>query len=578
MAKQIINVGVSANDGTGDTLRASQQKANNNFDDLYDEGGANITVNNPVTSTETTLDEALIDLNSGGGSGVSTVTGDIVDNTDPSNPIIGHSNLQQVLDQSPRIFIKTEGDYTDSMNVFDSGYFEVIITNDITGASNYLDVTETGMTSEISNGVDSDSLLQHSLAGFQYVIQNTFGSNIFQVPPRTSGSDIATFRVQNNLSAGDYELATTDDLDLKENLSNKAIDLSTNDNNHYPTTQAVQTAINNSTIGLLDYRGSYDASTNLFPATGGSGIAGAVLKGDFWICSVAGTLGGTSVTSGDLIIALVDTPAQTSSNWDLISHSINYVPENVANKENTTLDTSTTKYPTNNLVKTKVDLKSDIASPTFTGTVTTPAIIVSSETASRVAIIDASKNVKSADTATYPSLTELSYGKGVTSAIQTQIDSKVNKSRTIYQAKTSITGVTGEQDICSFKITGGVYASTDGFKLEVMPQKSTTAGTSTYKVYIGTTANARTSQICQSAITASNRGGDFYRNFTIDSGNLDTAVGFTTNSQSPLSGISTVNTPIAVTMSNDIWVTITANPTVSGETHGILLASITPLK
>lgn len=71
--------------------------------------------------------------------------------------------------------------------------------------------------------------------------------------------------------------------------------------------------------------------------------------------------------------------------------------------------------------------KADIASPTFTGTVTTPAIVVSSETASRVAIIDGSKNVKSADTATYPSLTELSYGKGVTSPIQTQLDNKASK-------------------------------------------------------------------------------------------------------------------------------------------------------
>ena len=30
--------------------------------------------------------------------------------------------------------------------------------------------------------------------------------------------------------------------------------------------------------GLLDYRGGYDASINLFPSTGGSGIAGAVVK------------------------------------------------------------------------------------------------------------------------------------------------------------------------------------------------------------------------------------------------------------------------------------------------------------
>lgn len=79
------------------------------------------------------------------------------------------------------------------------------------------------------------------------------------------------------------------------------------------------------------------------------------------------------------------------------------------------------------LPSVSIDLYSyaPIANPTFTGIVTTPAIILSSETASRVAIIDASKNVKSADTATYPSLTELAYVKGVTSAIQTQFNAKL---------------------------------------------------------------------------------------------------------------------------------------------------------
>lgn len=78
--------------------------------------------------------------------------------------------------------------------------------------------------------------------------------------------------------------------------------------------------------------------------------------------------------------------------------------------------------------------KAPKASPTFTGTVTTPAVIVSSETASRIVSFDASKNIKSLDTATYPSLTELSYGKGVTSAIQTQLNSK-NNSQPIYSGK-----------------------------------------------------------------------------------------------------------------------------------------------
>lgn len=44
--------------------------------------------------------------------------------------------------------------------------------------------------------------------------------------------------------------------------------------------------------------------------------------------------------------------------------------------------------------------------------------------ASLILATDASKNVQGLTTATYPSLTELSYVKGVTSAIQTQIDAK----------------------------------------------------------------------------------------------------------------------------------------------------------
>jgi hypothetical protein len=42
-----------------------------------------------------------------------------------------------------------------------------------------------------------------------------------------------------------------------------------------------------------------------------------------------------------------------------VSTALGYTPENQANKENTTLDNSSTKYPTNNLVKTNIDLKVD---------------------------------------------------------------------------------------------------------------------------------------------------------------------------------------------------------------------------
>lgn len=88
-------------------------------------------------------------------------------------------------------------------------------------------------------------------------------------------------------------------------------------------------------VGLLDDRGSYDASGNTYPSSGGSGTAGAILKGDLWFISVAGTLGGVAVNVGDSIRALVDTPGSTSTNWSVLEGNIGYVPENTANKVTT---------------------------------------------------------------------------------------------------------------------------------------------------------------------------------------------------------------------------------------------------
>lgn len=49
--------------------------------------------------------------------------------------------------------------------------------------------------------------------------------------------------------------------------------------------------------------------------------------------------------------------------------ALGFTPENVANKETSALDTSTVKYPCNNVVKTANDLKANKAGDTFTGAV-----------------------------------------------------------------------------------------------------------------------------------------------------------------------------------------------------------------
>jgi len=90
-------------------------------------------------------------------------------------------------------------------------------------------------------------------------------------------------------------------------------------------------------------------------------------------------------------------------------------------------DTASVDYNTTNLKITATELNTiqDIdttASPEFAG------LELSGLTASEIVATNADKELQSLAVATYPSLTELSYVKGLSSAVQTQIDSKINKS------------------------------------------------------------------------------------------------------------------------------------------------------
>jgi len=79
-------------------------------------------------------------------------------------------------------------------------------------------------------------------------------------------------------------------------------------------------------------------------------------------------------------------------------------------------------------VQTQINTKATSTSPTFATSITGSYL-----TASEILITDGSKNIVSAAVATYPSLTELTYLKGVTSAIQTQINTKANSSGALTQ-------------------------------------------------------------------------------------------------------------------------------------------------
>ncbi len=111
--------------------------------------------------------------------------------------------------------------------------------------------------------------------------------------------------------------------------------------------------VNDAIVGMLDDRGNYNPSTNsnLYPTSGGSGISGAILKGDLWSIDGLGSgvevlIGTKTVSDGDVVRALIDSPGNTDSNWGIAENNFGYVAENLLNKATTMTGntSSNTKY------------------------------------------------------------------------------------------------------------------------------------------------------------------------------------------------------------------------------------------
>lgn len=105
-------------------------------------------------------------------------------------------------------------------------------------------------------------------------------------------------------------------------------------------------------------------------------------------------------------------------------------------------------------------------------------------TASTIAIIDSNKNLISADTATYPSLTELSYIKGLTSAIQTQLDNRlINLNKTA--TSSAVTGTAANTLLDSLLIPANTLKVGTAF-INLRNVWTTTLSSKTCRIYINT--------------------------------------------------------------------------------------------
>lgn len=135
----------------------------------------------------------------------------------------------------------------------------------------------------------------------------------------------------------------------KENVSNKATDFSVVNNTLYPTVQGVKTYADGLLVGLWNDRGNYTIVSSQYPTTGGSGTAGAIIKGNAWQITglgagVSGTIGTKTVNDGDVVRALVNSPAQLDANWAIAENNIGFTPENLANKSSSFTASSTDTY------------------------------------------------------------------------------------------------------------------------------------------------------------------------------------------------------------------------------------------
>jgi hypothetical protein len=166
--------------------------------------------------------------------------------------------------------------------------------------------------------------------------------------------------------------------------------------------------------------------------------------------------------------------------------ALGFTPENVANKENTTLDTSTTKYPTNRLTKEYADAK---VADSITNGVTTIA-------PSQNAVFDA-----------------LALKQAVLS---------YTPYRNVQASQTAFTGTTAETNLFTATIPAGAFNANDVIKLLFGINKTTSTAGYNLRLRLSTTNNPtggtligtfnQTGTNTQSAIMT--------RNFNLNGGNL----------------------------------------------------------
>ncbi len=251
-------------------------------------------------------------------------------------------------------------------------------------------------------------------------------SHIKNLPEGGRGGVIGPRNIKNMLQAGSNVTLTgsgsvTDPYIVSSTGGGSSIDLEVNGTPNVDQTLLNLVEGNNMTI--VD---NGDGSVTFNASGGGSGSPGG---SDTQLqYNNAGSFGGiTGATTNGTVMTLTSPVINTSLNANystasriaIFDSSKNLISADTATYPSLT-ELSYIKGATSS-IQTQLGTKAPTTSPTFATSITGSYL-----TASEILITDGSKNIVSASVSTYPSLTELSYVKGVTSSIQTQINALAN--------------------------------------------------------------------------------------------------------------------------------------------------------
>src|SRR3989344_757658 len=282
--------------------------------------------------------------------------------------------------------------------------------------------------------VNQGSFTQQGSATFQNGItvlgnQTFTGDQIISGDLVVNGGDITS-----NVTIFNFDIGNTGTWNLRDGTNN-LISVSDNGTGGILTVNTITPSIINSfTAG-----GNIDMATNIisnignaetnFTASGGLNLASnfIVNTNKLYVDATTGNVGIGTTTPTAVLHLKAGAAAASTAPLKFSSGALNTTAE--AGAVEFLTDAYYGTITTGAARKTFAFLESPVFTTSITGSYLTP---------SEILITDASKNLVSAAVATYPSLAELAYVKGVSSAIQTQMDLKAPLADPIFTGAVTI--------------------------------------------------------------------------------------------------------------------------------------------